>query len=53
MERLVTLMGELFGLFISEGAISNALARAHERLLDAAASIEKVVGARQLRGLLG
>ena len=48
MERLVTLMGELFGLSISEGAISegaicNILARAREPLLDAAAAIEKVV----------
>ena len=40
MERLVTLMGELFGLSISEGAISNILARAREPLLDAAAAIE-------------
>ena len=43
MERLVTLMGELFGLSISEGAICNILARAREPLLDAAAAIEKVV----------
>ena len=34
MERLVTLMGELFGLSISEGAICNILARAREPLLD-------------------
>lgn len=43
MEQLVTLMGELFGLSISEGAICNRLARAREPLLDAAAAIEKVV----------
>jgi transposase len=43
MERLATLMDELFGLSISEGAISNILARAREPLLDATAAIEKVV----------
>ena len=43
MERLVTLLGELFGLTISEGAISNILARAREPLLEATAAIEKVV----------
>ena len=43
MERLVTLMDELFGLSISEGAISNILARAREPLLNAAAAIEQVV----------
>jgi transposase len=43
MERLVTLMEELFSLSISEGAISNILARAREPLLDATAAIEKVV----------
>ena len=43
MERLALLMEELFGLAISEGAISNILARAHEPLLDATAAIEKVV----------
>jgi transposase len=43
MERLATLMDELFGLSISEGAISNILARAREPLVDAAAAIEKVV----------
>jgi transposase len=43
MERLVTLMDELFSLSISEGAISNILARAREPLLDATAAIEKVV----------
>ena len=43
MERLALLMDELFGLSISEGAISNILARAREPLLDAAAAIEKVV----------
>jgi len=36
-------MGEIFGLAISEGAISNILARAREPLLDATAAIEAVV----------
>ena len=43
MERLVTLMNELFSLCISEGAISNILARAREPLLAATAAIETVV----------
>ena len=43
MERLATLMDELFGLSISEGAISNILARSREPLLAAASAIEKVV----------
>ena len=43
MERLALLMEELFGLSISEGAISNILARARGPLLDATAAIEKVV----------
>ena len=43
MERLATLMDELFGLSISEGAISNILSRAREPLVAAAAAIEKVV----------
>lgn len=43
MERLALLMEELFGLAISEGAISNILARSREPLLDAAAAIETVV----------
>jgi transposase len=43
MERLATLMDELFGLSISEGAICNILARAREPLLEASAAIEKVV----------
>ena len=43
MERLVTMMDEIFGLSISEGAISNILARAREPLLNATAAIEKVV----------
>jgi transposase len=36
-------MNELFSLSISEGAISNILARARQPLLDATAAIEKVV----------
>ena len=43
MERLATLMDELFSLSISEGAISNILARAREPLLAATAAIEKAV----------
>ncbi|MGD0110169.1 MAG: transposase [Rhodopila sp.] len=43
MERLARLMDELFGLSISEGAISNILARARQPLLDATATIETVV----------
>jgi len=43
MERLVTMMNEIFGISISEGAISNILARAREPLLTATAAIEKVV----------
>jgi transposase len=43
LERLAALMGELFGLSISEGAISNILARAREPLLDASATIQAVV----------
>ena len=36
-------MDEIFGLSISEGAISNILARAREPLLSATAAIEQVV----------
>jgi len=43
MERLATLMDELFSLSISEGAISNILARARQPLLAATATIEQVV----------
>lgn len=43
MERLAMLMDELFGLSISEGAISNILARAREPLLAATAAIETAV----------
>jgi transposase len=43
MERLTLLMDELFSLSISEGAISNILARAREPLLAATVAIEKVV----------
>jgi transposase len=43
MERLAMLMDELFGLSISEGAISNILARSREPLLAATAAIEQVV----------
>jgi transposase len=43
MERLATLMDEIFALSISEGAISNMLARAREPLLAAAATIHDTV----------
>lgn len=43
MERLVTIMDEIYGLSISEGAISNILARARAPLLTAAAAIERAV----------
>jgi transposase len=43
MERLATLMDELFSLSISEGAISNILGRARAPLLAAAATIQAVV----------
>ena len=43
MERLATLMDEIFSLSISEGAISNILARAREPLLAAAATIRATV----------
>ena len=45
MERLATLMDEIFSLSISEGAISNMLARAREPLLVAAATIRATVPA--------
>jgi transposase len=43
MERLASLMDEIFSLTISEGAISNMLARAREPLLAAAATIRATV----------
>jgi transposase len=43
MERLAMLMDELFSLSISEGAISNILARARAPLLAATATIQEVV----------
>ena len=43
MERLAMLMDELFGVSISEGAISNILARSRKPLLAATAAIEQVV----------
>jgi transposase len=45
LERLSALMGEMFALNISEGAISNMLARAREPLLAAAAAIRETVTA--------
>lgn len=43
LERLAALMGEVFGLSISEGAISNILARASTPLAAAAEAIRAVV----------
>jgi transposase len=43
MQRLATLMDEVFSLSISEGGISNMLARAREPLLAAAAAIRETV----------
>jgi transposase len=43
LERLAALMGDIFGLAISEGAISNMLARARPPLLAAAATIRETV----------
>lgn len=43
MQRLATLMEEIFSLTLSEGAISNMLARAREPLLAAAATIRATV----------
>ncbi len=45
LERLCALMGEMFALTISEGAISNMLLRAREPLLVAAAAIHETVTA--------
>ena len=45
LERLALLMDEIFSLGISEGAISNMLARARAPLLAAAATIQAVVTA--------
>jgi transposase len=44
-ERLAALMGEMFALTISEGAISNMLLRAREPLLVAATAIRETVTA--------
>jgi len=45
LERLATLLDEIFSLSISEGAISNMLARAQAPLLAAAAAIQATVTA--------
>jgi len=45
LERLSALMSEMFALSISEGAISNMLARAREPLMAAAAAIRDTVTA--------
>lgn len=43
MERLSRLMAEVFALPVSEGSISNMLARARQPLLSAAATIRETV----------
>jgi transposase len=48
LERLAALLGEMFALSISEGAISNMLARAREPLLAAAAAIRATVTASEV-----
>src|ERR1700736_1564229 len=48
LERLAALMGEMFALSISEGAISNMLARARDPLLAAAAAIRETVTASRV-----
>jgi transposase len=48
LERLVALMGEIFALSISEGAISNMLARVREPLVGAAAAIAAAVTASRV-----
>lgn len=45
LQRLAALMGDIFGVVISEGAINNMLARAREPLLAAAATIRDTVTA--------
>ena len=48
LERLSALMSEMFALSISEGAISNMLARAREPLMAAAAAIRDTVTASEV-----
>src|SRR5881227_786106 len=48
LERLAALMGEMFALTISEGAISNILARARDPLVAAAAAIGETVTASEV-----
>jgi transposase len=48
LERLAALMGEMFALTISEGAISNMLARARDPLVAAAAAIGETVTASEV-----
>jgi transposase len=48
LERLAALMGEMFALTISEGAISNMLARTREPLLIAATAIREMVTASEV-----
>jgi transposase len=49
-ERLARLMGEVFGLSISEGAIANILSRTQTPLLAAAAPMAAAVRARPVMG---
>ena len=48
LERLAALMGEIFALSISEGALSNMLARARAPLLATAATIRETVTASRV-----
>jgi len=48
LERLSALLGEMFALTISDGAISNMLARAREPLVAAAAAIRQAVAASEV-----
>ena len=48
LERLRALMSEMFGLSISEGALSNILARAQAPLAEAAGTIAKAVTASRV-----
>ena len=48
LERLCALMAEMFALTISEGAISNMLARSREPLVAAASTIQQAVVASEV-----
>jgi hypothetical protein len=48
LQRLAALLGEIFALSISEGAISNLLARARQPLVATAATISVTVTASRV-----